>query len=204
MENKLQALTDKLYEDGLSKGREEGERLLREAEAQAAKTIEQAREQAKGIVDAAVRESEDLKKNALTEVNITSRQIIATLKQQIEESLMEKTVAAAVHAALEQKEFVQGLILKAMAAFNPEKNAGFALELLLPEAEREAFDKFLKDVVGQELKNGLEVKFSGDLQGGFKITDKGQGYRLGFTEEDFMALFEEYARPRIKKMLFNA
>lgn len=204
MENKLQALTDKLYEDGLSKGREEGERLLREAEAQAAKTIEQAREQAKGIVDAAVRESEDLKKNALTEVNITSRQIIASLKQQIEESLMEKTVAAAVHSALEQKEFVQGLILKAMAAFNPEKNAGFSLELLLPEAERAAYDEFLKGSIGQELKNGLEVKFSGDLQSGFKITDKAQGYRLGFTEEDFMALFEEYARPRIKKMLFNA
>lgn len=202
MENKLQALTDKLYEEGLSKGREEGERLLQEARAQAAKIVEQAQAQAKSIVETAARESEDLKKNTLTEINITSRQMLSTLKQQVEESLMTKTVSAAVHSALEQKEFVQGLILKAMATFNPEKNAGFALELLLPEADRAAYDGFLKESIGQELKNGLEVKFSGDLQSGFKITDKAQGYRLSFTEEDFTALFKEYARPRIKQMLF--
>ena len=47
MENKLQALTDKLYQDGLSKGKEEGERLLQDAKAQASRIVESAQEQAK-------------------------------------------------------------------------------------------------------------------------------------------------------------
>ena len=35
MQNKLQELTDRLYQEGLSKGKEEGEKLLFEAKAQA-------------------------------------------------------------------------------------------------------------------------------------------------------------------------
>ena len=44
--NKLQELTDKLYNDGLSKGREEGERLLEEARSQAGEIIAKARKEA--------------------------------------------------------------------------------------------------------------------------------------------------------------
>ena len=40
MENKLQELTDKLYREGLSKGKEEGEALLAKAETKAAEIIE--------------------------------------------------------------------------------------------------------------------------------------------------------------------
>ena len=47
--NKLQELTDKLYNDGLSKGREEGERLLEEARSQAGEIIAKARKEAEDI-----------------------------------------------------------------------------------------------------------------------------------------------------------
>ena len=65
MENKLQALTDKLYQDGLSKGKEEGERLLQEAKAQASRIVESAQEQAKEIVEKARKEAEDLRTTRL-------------------------------------------------------------------------------------------------------------------------------------------
>ena len=44
MENKLQELTDKLYREGLSKGKEEGEALLAKAETKAAEIIETAQQ----------------------------------------------------------------------------------------------------------------------------------------------------------------
>ena len=46
MQNKLQELTDKLYQEGLSKGKEEGERILAEAKAQAEKILAEAKAQA--------------------------------------------------------------------------------------------------------------------------------------------------------------
>ena len=39
MQNKLQELTDKLYNEGLSKGKEEGEALLAKAKAEAAEIV---------------------------------------------------------------------------------------------------------------------------------------------------------------------
>ena len=202
MENKLQALTDKLYQDGLSKGKEEGERLLQEAKAQASRIVESAQEQAKEIVEKARKEAEDLKNNTLTEIKITSRQMISTLKEEVENHLMQRNLAPALHSAMEQVEFVQLVIVKAMECFKPAEHNGLSLELLLPEDYRNRFDKFLKGQLGADLKAGLEVKFDGELKGGFKIVNKTEGYQLSFTEEDFMALFEEYARPRIKQLLF--
>ena len=46
MQNKLQELTDKLYQEGLSKGKEEGERILADAKAQAEKILAEAKAQA--------------------------------------------------------------------------------------------------------------------------------------------------------------
>lgn len=43
MENKLQELTDKLYKEGLSKGKEEGEAILAKANEKAAEIIEEAK-----------------------------------------------------------------------------------------------------------------------------------------------------------------
>lgn len=202
MENKLQALTDKLYQDGLVRGKEEGERLLQEARIQAAEILDKAKSQASGIVEQARQEAEDLRKNSLTEITITSRQMLSRLKQEIEDNLMAGTLDASVRSAMGDKPFVQELLLKALEAFHPEKHAGLSLELLLPEAERASFDEAFRGKLEQLLQNGLEVKFSGDVQGGFKIINKTQGYMLSFTEEDFLALFKEYARPRIKQMLF--
>ena len=202
MENKLQALTDKLYQDGLSKGKEEGERLLQEAKAQASRIVESAQEQAKEIVEKARKEAEDLKNNTLTEIKITSRQMISTLKEEVENHLMRRSLAPALHSAMEQVEFVQLVIVKAMECFKPAGYNGLSLELLLPEDYRNRFDKFLEGQLGADLEAGLEVKFDGDLKGGFKIVNKAEGYQLSFTEEDFVALFEEYARPRIKQLLF--
>lgn len=198
----MQALTDKLYQDGLSKGKEDGERLLQEAKAQASRIVESAQEQAKEIVEKARKEAEDLKNNTLTEIKITSRQMISTLKEEVENHLMQRSLAPALHSAMEQVEFVQLVIVKAMECFKPAEHNGLSLELLLPEDYRNRFDKFLEGQLGADLKAGLEVKFDGELKGGFKIVNKTEGYQLSFTEEDFMALFEEYARPRIKQLLF--
>ena len=50
MSNKLQELTDRLYNEGLSKGKEEGEILLFKARKEADEIIANARKQAEDIV----------------------------------------------------------------------------------------------------------------------------------------------------------
>ena len=46
MQNKLQELTDKLYSEGLSKGKQEGEQIVAKANAQAEEIVSKAKEEA--------------------------------------------------------------------------------------------------------------------------------------------------------------
>lgn len=202
MENKLQTLADKLYQEGVNKGKEEGEKLLQQAKEQAEEILEAAQAEARTIVEKARKEAEDLKSNSLTEIKITSRQMLSSLKQEIETQLMKKTFSEGLSQSMGNTEFVQSMILKALESFHPQQNTGLSLELLLPESDREKMDAFIQSSLAQMMKNGLEVRFESDMDCGFAIANRSEGYMLSFTEKDFMALFTRYARPRIKELLF--
>ncbi len=58
--DKLQELTDKLFNEGLSKGKAEGEALLAKARKEAEEIVAQANKEAETIVAKARREAEDL------------------------------------------------------------------------------------------------------------------------------------------------
>ena len=49
MQNKLQELTDKLYKEGLSKGKQEGEEILAKAKVQADEIVAKAKAEAAGM-----------------------------------------------------------------------------------------------------------------------------------------------------------
>ena len=61
MQNKLQELTDKLYNEGLSKGKQEGEAVLAKARQDAGAIIENARKEAAAIIAAAQKDADSLK-----------------------------------------------------------------------------------------------------------------------------------------------
>ena len=75
--NKLQELTDKLYNDGLSKGREEGARILEEARKQAEDIIADARKQAESIVAEAHRQADDYSQKVTSDLKMAGAKFIA-------------------------------------------------------------------------------------------------------------------------------
>ena len=83
MENKLDVLTKKLYEEGVDKANQEAEKIIAQAKEKAAKLIAEAEEQAKGIKAGAATEVENMKKKAESEMTLSARQAITALKQSI-------------------------------------------------------------------------------------------------------------------------
>ena len=84
MQNKLQELTDKLYNEGLSKGKQEGEAVLANARVQAAEIVENAKKEAAGIVAAARKEAENIRSKADGDLRIAAGQSIEATRQAIE------------------------------------------------------------------------------------------------------------------------
>ena len=201
MQNKLQELTEKLYAEGLSKGKQEGEEILAKAKAQAEEIVAKAHAEATAIVAAAKKDAEDLKTKVESDVKMAASQSVAATKKDIETLVVAKMTEAEVKNALTSADFVKEVILAVAKGFNTEEPVD--LEVVLPEALKKDLEGFVAKELANTLKGNVEASFSKKVAGGFTIGPKDGGYFISFTDETFNALISEYLRPATKKLLFG-
>ena len=204
MENKLQQLTQKLYDEGLEKGRAEAERLVSEAKSEAAKIIADAKAEAEAIVKAAEAKAEDTAKNSMTEIALAGKQAVARIKEEISSLIAAESTFSAVKAANLDPEFVKAMLLSVARNWNGASSSKVELQALLPEAERAKFDAAFAAAAKELLEAGIEVGYSKEVRTGFKVGAKGGSYYISFSDDDFEALLKEYLRGKISELLFKA
>ena len=201
MQNKLQELTEKLYAEGLSKGKQEGEEILAKAKVQAEEIVAKAHAEAAAIVAAAKKDAEDLKTKVESDVKMAASQSVAATKKDIETLVVAKMTEAEVKNALTSADFVKEVVLAVAKGFNTEESVD--LEVVLPEALKKDLEGFVAKELANALKGNVEASFSKKITGGFTIGPKDGGYFISFTDETFNALISEYLRPATKKLLFG-
>ena len=200
--NKLQELTQKLYNDGLEKGRSEADRLVAEAKEQAAKILADARSEAEAIAKAAELRAEDVAKNAMTEITLAGRQAVSKIKTEIAEAVIMKSTGEAVKAATMDAAFVKDMLLAVAQNWNAN-TVDVSLKALLPEEKRAELDAAMQKSAAELLKAGVEVGYSKEVKAGFKLGEKDGGYYISFTDESFDALLKEYLREKVSNMLYK-
>ena len=203
MQDKLQELTDRLYNEGLSKGKQEGEELLRKAHTEAEAIVAEARAEAERIVAQANREAEELKTKVAADVKMAATQSIAVTKQEIEQMLVTRSAQQGVGQALSSADFAKELIANVVKAFNPQNASPVALDLVLPESLKAQVEPFIASEIAQAFNGEIRVDYSKKLNGGFKVSPREGGYLLQFTDEEFTQLMANYLRPATKKILFG-
>ena len=203
MQNKLQELTDRLYEEGLSKGRQEADALLEKARKEADDIVAKAREEAEAIRADAEKRAVKIRTMVQGDIKMASTQSIAALKQQVENMVLTEAVAKPVGAALSDEGFVKDLIKMVVRSFNASNPDGVPLEVILPAAAQKELEQAYRNEIAKDLGQGVEVKNVKGLANGFKIGPKDGGYQLSFTADDFTGLVSEYLRPATKKILFG-
>ena len=75
MQNKLQELTEQLYNEGLAKGRQEGDRYLEEARAKAEQIIAEATKKASDLLSKAEQDATALRSKAESDIKMASAQV---------------------------------------------------------------------------------------------------------------------------------
>jgi V/A-type H+-transporting ATPase subunit E len=200
--NKLQELTQKLYNEGLERGRAEAERLVAEAKESAAKIIAEAKAEAETIAKAAEDRAEDIAKNAMADIALAGRQAMTKVKAELAEAVIMKTTGAAVKAATADSAFVKDMLL-AMANNWTSSTVDVSLKALLPEEKRAELDAVMQASAAELAKAGIEVGYTKDIKTGFKLGEKNGGYYIAFTDESFDALFKEYLREKVSNILFK-
>lgn len=199
--DKLQELTDRLYKEGLSKGREEGARLLEEARKQAEDIVSEARKQAEGIIAEAHRQAEDYSQKVESDLKMAGAQSLQATRKDIENLIIGKFAGDEVKSTLSSADFVKGFLLAVAERFSAEDSSD--LDVVLPASLRDELEPFVKGRLAEVLGKGVSASFSKKVSGGFTIGPKDGGYFISMTDDTFNELITEYLRPVTKKLLFG-
>ena len=201
MDNKLQELTDRLYKEGLSKGKDEGEAILADASRKAEEIIAAAKKEADAVLRDARKEAEDFRTKVEGDVKMAATQSIQAVRNDIENLMVGKLTDSAVNASLADVEFIKEAIKAVAMNFNAQEAVD--LEAVLPEALKGELEPFIKGELAGALKGGISASFSKKVSGGFNIGPKDGSYFISFTDETFRSLISEYLRPATRKILFG-
>ena len=201
MQNKLQELTEKLYNEGLAKGKEAGERLLAEAQEQAQAIVSQARAEAAGLVAEAEKAAVALRAKAEADVRSASDQALQATRSDIEHLLTAGICTPGTDAALQDPAFLKEIILAVAQRFDATESAD--LSLILPEKLQAQLEPWVKGELSKALKHGVQASFSKKNTGGFSIGPKDGDWFVDLTDESFRNLIVSYLRPVTRKLLFG-
>ncbi|MBO4671912.1 MAG: hypothetical protein J5640_08775 [Bacteroidales bacterium] len=198
MQNKLQELTEQLYNEGLAKGREEGDRYLAEAREKAAKMVEDAQSEADAILSRAEKEAADLKAKAEADIRMASAQALQATRKDIENLVVGRLSS---QTAVSDPDFLKEIILSVAKGFASKEDTDIAL--VLPESLRARLEPWVASELSGLLSVPVEASFSKKISGGFTIGPKDGGYFISFTDRTFDELISEYLRPVTRKLLFG-
>ena len=199
--DKLQELTDRLYNEGLSKGKEDGAALLAQAQAKSDEIIKAAKKEAAGIITKANKEAEDMKIKVEGDLKMAASQAIQATKKDIENIIVTGLCDENISKTLSSADFVKDILKAVAEKFNAEQ--ALDVNVILPDSLKNSLEPFVKNELSKTLKGSIKAEFSKKISGGFNIGPKDGSYFVSFTDETFKELISSYLRPTTKKLLFG-
>lgn len=203
MNDKIQEITEKIYNEGVIKAKSDAENLINVAKKEAAEIIKKAKDTEVQILEKANFDAAEIKKNATTETKLAARQFISNLKQQITGIISTAQIETPVRETFEDKDFIKNIITKIIENWNPEKSENMDLKILIPEKDEKDFYDLIHSRTIKALNSGVEIIIDAKTKSGFKIGPKDGSYVVSFSDTDFENYFENYFKEKTRKLLFG-
>ncbi len=194
MDNKIQELTEKIYNEGVEKGRTEAERLVAEANAKAAEIVKAAEAQAQDIVAAARKAADELNANTRSELKLYGGQAVGAIKSEIATLVTETIVKESLNKAFKDN-LLKEVILKIAERWNSDE------QLVISTSEAEELKAFFAAKAKELLDKGVEVKQVNGVKG-FTVSPADGSYKVNFGEGEFETFLKSFLRPQIVDLLF--
>ena len=196
MENKLQKLTEKLYNEGLEKGKNDARLMIDDAQTQKNEIVNAAKLEAEKILADANRKANELRDNTINEIKLTATQLISQIRAQILESITTKVVSPKVQKAWEDGEFVKKLILDSVAKFNPSTSQPVRVIVTNEFADN------VKAEIIQTFNGSVTFATNDKKKVPFVIKPENENYYVSFTDKDFDELIKNALRETVKEIIF--
>ena len=194
--DKIQELTSKLYEEGVKKGNAEAQKIIAEAEKKEKQILDDANSKAQQIIDAAKKKSTEVNSNAESELKLYASQALEGLKTEVTNIITGKIATSSVKGAVEDKEFMQKLIINLMQNWAEKQTMIVGVE------NKDELENYIKANAKSLLDNKLKIESVNGIKTGFVIGPDDGTYKVKFGEDEFIEYFKEFLRPQIQQLLF--
>lgn len=201
MENKIQQLTEQLYNEGVAKGKQESDQIIASAKSEAENILAEAKKNAAQIIEKAESAAADLSAKTLSDVKRSSAEMLADVKSQMEKLIVAKIVSSDVKSAFSDDSFIKELILASVKAWGDKSSDSVMINVAQKDVA--TIDNFLKSKVDSVLSQKISVGVSSSVKNGFTLTPSAEGYYISFTEDDFNSLLSDYMRAKVAEIVFG-
>ena len=196
MDSQIQALTEKVYQEGVLKGEQEAAKILADANAQAEQVERDARARAEQIIAEAQRSASELKSNTERELKLNASKLIEATKASIVDVLAGRIAGDSVQALTANPELLRRVVLEIAKGFDLKHG----VEITSSQAEE------LKAYFAQNakalLEEGLTIKQVAGKATQYTIRPQNGSFKVEIGEQEFVELFKSILRPQLAQELF--
>ena len=204
MDTSLQQLTDKIYQEGVEKGNAQAESIVAAAKKEAENIVKDAQKEAEKLAEKATKEAAETQKTALSELQMASQKAIAALKQEVTQIINGDIIDSSIKSATSDVKFLQQTIETAVKNWASSDDKALNMSVIVPEKDEEAIKNYFAKSAKGVLDKGFTSDSANNIKAGFQLAAADGTYKISFTDNDFIAFFKEFVRPKIATLLFKA
>ena len=193
---KIQELTEKIYHEGVERGKAEEARIIAEAQAKAEAIIAEANEKASAIAAEAKKAAAELDQNTRSELKMYAGQALNALKSEITTVVSNQITSAAVADMTAQKDFL-GQMTVALA-----QNWGSDEPIVIGTEKADEVKAYFAAKAKELLDKGVKIEKVNGKDTLFTVAPADGSYKVQFGEAEFTEYFKEFLRPQLVEMLF--
>jgi V/A-type H+-transporting ATPase subunit E len=201
MTKKLQDLTEKIYNEGIQKAKEEADTIIKEAREKASAIEAEAKKKAEKTTAEAEEKAKETKKHVEAEMKMALDQSVAALKQEIANLVTMEAINPTSKALFSDKKYMGDLVVKVIDGWI--KKESMDLNVILPDSDKKEMENHFKKQLAHHLNKGLTLSFAKNIKSGFKVGPADGSYVISFSDEDFNNFFKAYLRPKSTELLFE-
>lgn len=200
MAETLKELIDKIQTEGIKAALEKAKGIEEEAKRHAEAIIEKATKEAKAIVEKAREDIRKMEEGGKAALKQAGRDLLLTLRGEIT-ALLERLTVAEVRKALTGDDLVK--IIAALIKDAAGKEEGKVI-ISLNKEDIANLEKGFLGKLSNEVKKGIDLKPTEEIQGGFLISfDSGKSY-FDFTDKALAEYLAMHLKPALANFLKDA
>jgi V/A-type H+-transporting ATPase subunit E len=201
MAESIESFVEKLQNEGVEAGRQQAEKIVADAHAEAERIVQEAKQKAEKIVDDAENEARETRERAQTDMQLAARDTVLRLRETLSRALQSVLVSGA-EQPLQDPEFLKGLIHDVVMQYARGDQEGEThIQISVGDQAKDQLTEWCRQQLAPQAQ---EAGAAVDLRGGLKEAGfeyEVEGGNVEVTLRSVVETLSDLVSPRLRERL---